>query len=97
MQTIQLIQHRQRPAAIVVRGRAIMSDRVAPEDLPVVKAMCTYALEIEAGERRGPYSDADAEAYALRTQAVARQRPGDPRRRRRARNPRPSRRHRRPS
>lgn len=64
MHTIQLIQHHQRPVAVVVRGRAIVSDRVGPDDLPTVHAMCRYALEVDAGERSGPYADADAEAYA---------------------------------
>jgi len=64
MRNIQPITHRGRLAAVVVAGEAIVEDTLAEEDFRVVQAMCLYALEIGDHERPGPYTDADALAYA---------------------------------
>lgn len=56
-----------RPVAVTVGcGEASVSARVDEADLPVVQAMCLYALEVASGERKGPYHDRDAERYARR-------------------------------
>jgi hypothetical protein len=64
MPTLQPITHRGRLAAIVVADQAILDGSVSPEDERHVKAMCLYAMEIAAGDRRGPYTDPAADAYA---------------------------------
>lgn len=64
MKTIQLITHNDRPAAIVAGDTAIVADHVADNDVARVQAMCLYAMEITAGDRAGPYTDALAEQYA---------------------------------
>lgn len=64
MKTIQLITHNDRPAAIVAGDTAIVADHVADNDVARVQAMCLYAMEITAGDRPGPYTDALAEQYA---------------------------------
>jgi hypothetical protein len=68
---VQPIIHRGAMVAIVIADQAIIPAAVPATDLPVVKAKCLYALEIAAGERPGPYSDAGASAYA-QTIAAAR-------------------------
>ena len=64
MKNIQLITHQSRLAAIVIAGQAIIDDTLPPEQQRHVKAMCLYALEIAEHTRPGPYTDADADAYA---------------------------------
>jgi hypothetical protein len=48
------------------RRRRDIDARVTGEPLARVQAKALYALEIQAGRRRGPYTDADAERYAHR-------------------------------
>ena len=67
---VQPIIHHRALVAIVIADQAIIPAAVPASDLPVVKAKCLYALEIAAGERPGPYSDASASAYAQATAAA---------------------------
>jgi hypothetical protein len=60
---VQPIIHRGALVAVVIADQAIIRDAVLASDLPTVKAKCLYAMEIAAGERRGPYTDAGAAAY----------------------------------
>jgi len=64
MREIQPIIHHGALVAVVIADQAIIPDAVPASDLPAVKAKCLYALEIAAGERPGPYTDAGAAAYA---------------------------------
>jgi hypothetical protein len=64
MSTIQQITHQGRLAAIVLAGQAIIDDTLPVDQQRHVQAMCLYALEISAGDRARPYTDASAEAYA---------------------------------
>lgn len=78
---VQVICHRGRPVAVTIGAdEAAITGSVAPADLRVVQAMCVYALEIAAGDRSGPYRDADAERHALqitsRVASTARSRRG---------------------
>lgn len=66
----QPIIHRRRAAAVVVAGRAIISDTLPNQEQATVKAMCLYALEVAEGRLPGPYSDAQALAYARAAAAV---------------------------
>jgi hypothetical protein len=87
MKTIQNISLDGRPAAIAVDGRAIVAEHVPARRLAHVQAKALYALQIQAGERPGPYNDGHAERYA-RTTATARA-DASPRRRRSRRGARP--------
>jgi len=89
MKTIQLITHNDRPAAIIAGDTAIVADHVADNDIARVQAMCLYAMEIAAGDRPGPYTDALAEQYADR--AIAMRSINARRGRRRGAHPRPTR------
>ena len=89
MKTIQLITHNDRAAAIVAGDTAIVADHVADNDIARVQAMCLYAMEITAGDRPGPYTDALAEQYADR--AIAMRSINARRGRRRGAHPRPTR------
>jgi hypothetical protein len=60
---VQPIVHRGALVAVVIPDQAIIADAVPVSDLPTVKAKCLYAMEIGAGERPGPYTDAGAAAY----------------------------------
>jgi hypothetical protein len=53
-------------AAMTIGGYAIIADRLTGEERLTVEAMCLYALEVQAGERPGPYSQECALAYARR-------------------------------
>ena len=64
MSEIQPIIHRGRVAALVVAGQAIIPDALPSQEQATVKAMCLYALEVADGRLPGPYSDAQALAYA---------------------------------
>ena len=64
MTSIQIIDLHGRPAAIAVAGSAIIAQHVPEELLAHVQAKALYALQIQAGERPGPYIDTDAENYA---------------------------------
>ena len=64
MSEIQPIIHRGRVAALVVAGQAIIPEALPSQEEATVKAMCLYALEVADGRLPGPYSDAQALAYA---------------------------------
>jgi hypothetical protein len=64
MATIQRIHHDGDVVAFVAGGRAAITDRLADDAFDLVRAKCLYALEIQAGERSGPYSDRAAALYA---------------------------------
>jgi hypothetical protein len=64
MKTIQIIDLDGRPAALAAAGGAIIAGHVSPPLLAHVQAKALYALQIQAGERPGPYTDIDAEHYA---------------------------------
>ncbi len=71
MKTIQIIDLHGRPAALAAGGAAIIANHVAPALLAHVQAKALYALQIQAGERPGPYTDSDAERYARSAAAGA--------------------------
>jgi len=55
--------------AVVLADQAILANDTLPEaDERTVKAMCLYALEIDAGVHPGPYSDEKALEYARRAE-----------------------------
>lgn len=65
MITTQLITFRGRPVALVLSsGHAVVDDLVDVHDKATVDAMCVYAIEVATGQRRGPYTDAEAEHHA---------------------------------
>ena len=66
MKTIQIINLHGKPAAIAVNGTAVIAQHVPAAALALIQAKALYALEIQAGERPGPYTDTDAEHYARR-------------------------------
>jgi len=75
MQTIHPIEHDGHVVALVAGDRAIVSDEISPADRRLIHAKCLYALQIQAGERPGPYTDHDATRYAQRaTRRPARRR-----------------------
>lgn len=73
MRTIQVIELHGRPVALALSGEAIIAEHVTGQERSIVAGMALYALEIQAGQRPGPYADADAERYA-RAAIVLRQR-----------------------
>ncbi len=64
MSRLQQITHNDELVAIVLADQAIIDDTLPDCERPKVQAMCLYALEIQAGELPGPYTDAKANAYA---------------------------------
>jgi hypothetical protein len=64
MSAITKILYQGRLAAIVLADQAILADELSEQDERTVKAMCLYALEIDAGLRPGPYTDERALQYA---------------------------------
>jgi hypothetical protein len=70
MATIQIIELHGRLAALAVAGVAIVDEHVPSQLLAHVCAKALYALQIQAGERPGPYRDADAEHYARQVAAT---------------------------
>jgi hypothetical protein len=72
MVTIQPIEHDGHVVALVAGGRALIGDELAGGALALVRAKCLYALEVQADERPGPYSDLAATRYAQRALAHAR-------------------------
>ena len=66
MTAIQFIELDGHPVAVAADGLAIIDADVIGEPLALVQAKALYALEIQAGRRRGPYTDARAERYAHR-------------------------------
>ena len=73
MVRIQPIEHDGHVVALVAGGRALIGDRLAGHMLALVRAKCLYALEVQAGERPGPYSDEAATRYAQRALAHSHQ------------------------
>jgi len=64
MPEIQIISHRGRSAAIVAGDSSIVAQHL-PDDLVAhVHAKALYAMQIQASELPGPYTDAAAERYA---------------------------------
>ena len=64
MVTIQPIEHDGHVVALVAGGRALIGNELAGGALALVRAKCLYALEVQAAERPGPYSDQAATRYA---------------------------------
>lgn len=71
MKTIQIIDLDGQPAALAAGGAAIIAEHVSPPLLAHVQAKALYALQIQAGERPGPYTDTDAEHYARAAAATS--------------------------
>ena len=69
MVAIQPIEHDGRVVALVADGRALIGDELAGGTLVLVRAKCLYALEVQAAERPGPYSDQAATRYAQHAHA----------------------------
>jgi hypothetical protein len=69
MVTIQPIEHDGHVVALVAGGRALIGAELADRALALVRAKCLYALEVQAGERPGPYSHRAATRYARRAVA----------------------------
>ena len=87
MKQIEVIELRGRPVALALGEQAIIADHVTGEDRAIVAGMALYALEVQAGQRPGPYANVDAERYARH--AIAPRRAVAPRARRGA-HPRPA-------
>jgi len=64
MSKVQPIIHQGRVTAVVIAGEAIIPDALPSQERATVKAMCLYAIEVADGRLPGPYSDAQALAYA---------------------------------
>jgi hypothetical protein len=64
MVTIERIEHAGQVVAWVAAGRALIADGLADEALALVRAKCLYALQVQAGERPGPYREEAATRYA---------------------------------
>lgn len=64
MSRLQQITHNGELVAIVLADQAIIDGTLPASEQPHVQAMCLYALQIQAGELPGPYTDARATAYA---------------------------------
>jgi len=73
MGELQQITYNGQLAAVVVADQAIVLDGLSEDEERRVKAMCLYALEVDAGRERGPYSDERALQYARRAEREARQ------------------------
>jgi hypothetical protein len=72
MPAIQRIHHDGDVVAWVAGGRAVITTGLPGDAFDLVRAKCLYALEIAAGERPGPYTDAAASAYARSAMARGR-------------------------
>jgi hypothetical protein len=66
MSDMTKIVYQGRLAAVVLADQAILTDALPEPDERTVKAMCLYALEIDAGLQPGPYTDEKALDYARR-------------------------------
>ena len=75
MRTIEIITLHGRPVALVAGDQAIIPEHLSDADHARVAAKALYAIEIATGQRLGPYTDTDAEAYA-RSIATASSAPG---------------------
>ncbi len=71
MPAMQIIQLDGQPVAVAVAGVAIVNEHVPAQQLVRAQAKALYALQIQAGERRGPTPDARAERYARRAVRLA--------------------------
>lgn len=80
MAAIQRIDHDGKVVAFVAGGRAVITADLADDAFDAVRAKCLYALEVQAGEQRGPYTDADAAAYSRSAVGRGHRRSGTPRR-----------------
>jgi hypothetical protein len=80
MKAIQIVQLRGRPVALALGEDAIISEHVTGSERSIVAGMALYAIEVQTGQRPGPYNDADAERYARH--AIALRPPRVPRLRR---------------
>ena len=85
MRQIQVIELRGRPVALALGEHAIIADHVTGPDRAIVAGMALYALEVQTGQRPGPYADTDAERHARHAIAL---RQAVPRRARRRSHPR---------
>jgi len=63
MKRLQQITHNSELVAITLADQAIIDNTLPASEH--VQAMCLYALQIQAGELPGPYTDAKANAYAV--------------------------------
>ena len=61
---LQRITHNGELVAVVIAGQAIIDDTIPAAEQPLVQAKCLYALEIQAGDLPGPYTDQKADLYA---------------------------------
>jgi hypothetical protein len=68
MSDMTKIIYQGRLAAVVIAEEAILTDPLSEPDERTVKAMCLYALEINAGLQPGPYTDENALEYAHRAE-----------------------------
>ena len=50
--------------ALALVDEAILADHITAQQRNIVAAMALYALEVQSGQRAGPYTDTDAERYA---------------------------------
>jgi hypothetical protein len=64
MSQLQQITHNGELVAIVLADHAVIDDTLHASERQHVQAKCLYALQIQAGELPGPYTDAKANAYA---------------------------------
>lgn len=64
-----LIRWQGEPVALVIDGEAFVNLHLDAQATLTVKAMCLFALEVQAGAIDGPYSDERARAYAREADA----------------------------
>jgi hypothetical protein len=64
MSSLQQITHNSELVAIVLADHAIIDDTLPATERVYVQAKCLYALQIQAGELPGPYTERKANAYA---------------------------------
>ena len=70
MTSIQIIELHGRSVAVVAGDDAIIAAHVTGADRTRVQAKVLYAIQIAAGTRCGPYTDAGAERYADTAQTI---------------------------
>jgi hypothetical protein len=63
-QQLQRVTHNGELVAVVIAGQAIIDDTIPAAEKPLIQAKCLYALEIQAGDLPGPYTDEKADLYA---------------------------------
>jgi hypothetical protein len=64
MNQLQRITYNGELVAVVIADHAIIDDTIPAPEKPHIQAKCLYALEIQAGELPGPYTDEKADLYA---------------------------------